>query len=169
MKKILAISVLVIISFAACATGSKKNTNELRSVFDKYKLVSHKPDSVQMKYFTIKMWKELQESRQNPNNKTDQSILAVNNFPNEIVVKQSMEAIDNGKGCLIVQGNGRNGMPMDYNLVLTRSNSRWVFSDISVTLYDSGQKRWLTKPICDAEQKQLLWIKYLQKNPNLHR
>jgi hypothetical protein len=161
------LSGFLVVTMTACATHSQNNkTEELRSVFEQYKSVSNKSDTEQSKYFTEKMWKELQESRDNPQNQTDASIKAINNFPNEVIVENTMESVENGKGCLIVQGNSQSGAAMDYNIGFTQHDNRWVFSDISVTLYDSGQKRWLTEPVCDTEQKQLLWLKHLQQEAN---
>jgi hypothetical protein len=161
------LSGLFAVALSACATQSNKNkTDELRSVFEQYKLASNKSNTEQSKYFTEKMWKELQESRGNSQNQTDASIKAINNFPNEIIVENTMESVENGNGCLVVQGNSQSGTAMDYNISFTQLNKRWVFSDISVTLYDPGQKRWLTEPVCDTEQKQLLWLKHLQQEAN---
>jgi len=156
---------LLTLLLVACATTAPQDkTSTLYSVFSRYVSDSKNPELNQSKYFTDKMWKEIQESRTNPQNQTNASIKAINNFPNEVIVENTMEAIDKDKGCLIVQGNSSStGTPMDYNIILTQQDAHWVFSDISVTIYDQGQKRWLTKPVCDTEQKQLLWLEHMQQ------
>ena len=167
MNKLFYISILCALTVIACAMGTKKaSEGELRSIFEQYKAVSGAPANEQSQYFTDEMWKTLQESRNNPQNQTDASVLAINNFPNEVVVENSMESIEDGKGCLIVQGNSQKGTPMDYSIAFTRHDNRWLFSDISVTLYDPGQTRWLNEPVCDTEQKQLLWLKHMQQEAN---
>ena len=80
-----------------------------------------------------------------------------NNFPDGIVVKKSVETINNDKGCLIVQGNTDNGTPVDYIITLVRKNYHWVFADISSAEYKSEEERWISVPVCEHEQRHKLW------------
>ena len=150
--------IFLLVFLVSCAGNPAYEGSELRYVFDQFKL--EKNDSDLSQYFTKNMWQEYLGI----SNGAQESIFnTVNNFPNELTVSGSMEAARNNKGCLIVQGKDRKGQAMDYNITLLKLDDRWRFSDISVTLYDSGQKRWLTEPVCDTEKKQLLWFKYKQQ------
>jgi hypothetical protein len=162
MKMLFFLSIILATTFSGCVTKTiNNNSDELRSVFDHYKAVSLKSDSEQSEFFTEKMWKELQEQRSNFKNQTETR--SINNFPNGIIVKNSMESIKNGKGCLIVQGDVRNGSTMDYNISFTQLKNRWVISDILVSVDATGLKRWLTEPICDPEERQLVWRKFIHQ------
>ena len=153
------ISILLSVLLVSCAANPKlEGDGELRHVFDQFKKETR--DSNASQYFTDKMWKEYLEFR---GNSQDAAFKTANNFPDELTVTGSMESIENNTGCLIVQGNDQQGQAMDYNITLVKSEDRWRFSDLSVTLYDPGQKRWLTKPVCDTEQKQLLWLEHMQQ------
>jgi hypothetical protein len=162
-KTKIALSIILGAMLSACATETKMaGTDTLRSVFERYKRVATEPDKKQSEFFTAKMWKAFQKSRSYSESQSGDSLNITTRFPNELSVTGSMESMQNSTGCLIVQGNDRNGTPMDYNITFAKQNSRWVFSDIAITLYDSGQQRWLSDPVCDPQRKQQLWLKHLQ-------
>ena len=166
-KAILMLSIILSATLSACATGTKMaGTDSLRSVFEHYKRVADKSDKTQSKFFTAKMWKEFQQSLDNQESQSGEAIKHIDGFPDELAITGSMESMENGEGCLIVQGTGRDGTPMDYNITFEKPSNRWVISHIAITTYDSGQQRWLTDPVCDPQRKHQLWLKHLQAEAN---
>jgi hypothetical protein len=157
------LSIILAATLSACATDTKTSgMGSLRSVFEHYKRVAAESDQAQSKFFTAKMWKSFQKSRRLSESKSNDSVNIGTHFPNDLIITGSMESMEITTGCLIVQGNDSRGTPMDYNITFEKQNNRWVFSDIVITLYDSGQQRWLSDPVCDPQRKHQLWMKHLQ-------
>jgi hypothetical protein len=162
MKKAL---LILLFGLVSCASNPSVNTSgELRKVFDEFKHTVKKGSiEDQQKYFTLRMWADYQEFSQNPKNKTDEFASIVNSFPTGLKVEGSIEKIDGAYGCLIVQGKNRKNEIMDYIIEMIKQDNKWVFNDVSNNLYEPGQKRWLTEPVCSQESRLKLFMKYMQK------
>lgn len=141
-------------TLAACATpdGVEKYT-QLRTVFERYKLALNSPESEQMSYFTEPMWKALQGSRKFSSPDTNGDVQLFNHFPEGIVVKKSVETINQDKGCLVLLGTGTGGAPADYIISFVRQKNRWVFADIFTEVYQTEEDRWMSVPVCEHDQR----------------
>lgn len=164
MRSLSSLLVLVctMILLACSASPVVIKNNELANVFEQYKSITSESNAKQSSFFTSKMWGTVQEFRANPENKTNTSIASINNFPNEISVDQTLESIEGDTGCLIVQGTNSSDQLMDYSVVFEKQGQRWLISDVTTTVYDPNQKRWLTEPVCDIEHVQQLWLRHQQ-------
>jgi len=158
------LAILAAVSLIGCAAHSKIiATGELHEVFKQYTLSTNNTKTQQSAFFTAKMWKDVQEFQSNSKNKTNPSTGSINNFPNELKVENTLESIEGNNGCLIVQGKNHNGEMMDYSISFVMPKGRWLIANITVTLYDPGQKRWLTKPVCDVKRTDQLWLEHVQR------
>ena len=149
---------IIVIGLTACAANTHTNTtNNLLSIFEEYKLVSNKSDNKQLKYFTPKMWNELQKYRNNPINSTNEIETVANSFPFELTkMESSQEIIENGIGCLVVHGQDQKNQPMDYFIEFVKQEGRWVIDNYETVIYDDSE-RWLTEPVCDPAKRQQLY------------
>jgi hypothetical protein len=141
-----------------CGLVSKKTTtDQLYSVYDR----SKESSTDQQALYSPDLWETLQNSKAHSNKEGFAAALA--NYPFEMRNEIShSEVVDHDYGCLMVQGNNQDSIPMDYYLTFAKENNAWIINDITVKYYLDGTERYLSEPVCDEEVRMERWVEWMQ-------
>ena len=132
-------------------------TDQLYSVYDQSKQSS----TDQQALYSPDLWETLQNSKAHSNKEDFSAALA--NYPFEMRNEIShSEVVDHDYGCLMVQGNNQDSIPMDYYLTFAKENNAWIINDITVKYYLDGTERYLSEPVCDEQVRMERWVEWMQ-------
>jgi len=150
-----------VVFLSACAQKQLKKDHVLYNQFIAYKQIKIR-NANQRPYFSVKLWQSLEKAKsQSSVNRGMASVFL--KYPDEIQTITGRDEVINGqRGCLLVMGLSSKKKPTDYMIRFISKGGHWVFDDIQVKYYLDGTKRYLNRAVCDVDQQQQIWLKYMK-------